>query len=125
MTQTQPRTETPTTSRDAELNAMILEGRILDAFDRFYADDVVMQENSAPATAGKAANRSREEQFVGSVEALHEIKLVSTGAGPDDTTFGVWVIDASYKGAGRVRSEQVAVRTWKDGAVIREQFFHA
>ncbi|HUS68443.1 MAG TPA: SnoaL-like domain-containing protein [Kofleriaceae bacterium] len=118
-------TTAPTLQRDAELNAMILEGRILDAFDRFYADEIVMQENTAPATAGKAANRAREEQFVGSVEALHEIKLVSTGAGPDGTTYGVWVIDASYKGAGRVRSEQVAVRTWKDGAVVREQFFHA
>ena len=111
--------------RDAELNAMILEGRILDAFDRFYADEIVMQENTAPPTTGKVANRAREEQFVGSVEALHEIKLLSTGAGSDDTTYGVWVIDASYRGAGRVRSEQVAVRTWKDGAVVREQFFHA
>lgn len=118
-------TDTTTLQRDAELNSMILEGRILDAFDRFYADDVVMQENTTPPTAGKAANRAREEQFVGSVEALHEIKLLSTGNGPEGTTYGVWVIDASYKGAGRVRSEQVSVRTWKDGAVVREQFFHA
>ena len=110
--------------RDAELNALILEGRILDAFERFYAEDVVMQENTAPPTTGKAANRAREEQFIGSVEQLHEIRLLSTGAGEDGTTYGVWVIDASYKGAGRVRSEQVAVRTWKDGAVVREQFFH-
>jgi hypothetical protein len=124
-TQTSQTQTAPVLQRDAELNAMILEGRILDAFDRFYADEIVMQENSSPPTSGKVANRVREEQFVGSVEAVHEIALLSTGAGPDGTTYGVWVIDASYKGAGRVRSEQVAVRTWKDGAVVREQFFHA
>ena len=116
---------TITQLRDAELNTLILEGRILDAFDRFYAEEVVMQENTAPPTTGKAANRAREVEFVGSVEEVHEIKLLSTGVGEGDTTYGVWVIDASYKGAGRVRSEQVAVRTWKDGAVVREQFFHA
>lgn len=110
---------------DAQLNQLILDGRILDAFDRFYADDVVMQENSQPPTSGKAANRAREEQFVASVAELHEIALGDTGAGPDDTTFGVWIVDATYQGGPRVRSEQVAVRRWKDGKVVSERFFHA
>jgi hypothetical protein len=109
---------------DSELNQMILKGQILEAFDRFYGDDVVMQENSLDPTVGKAANRAREEQFVGSVAELHEIKVDRTGAN-GDTTFSVWVIDATYKGGPRVRQEQVAVRTWKDGKVVREQFFHA
>lgn len=109
---------------DAELNQMILKGQILEAFDRFYGDDVVMQENSLPPTVGKAVNREREEQFVNSVGELHEMKLGSTGAAAD-TTFSVWLIDATYKGGPRVRQEQVAVRTWKDGKVVREQFFHA
>ena len=29
-----------------QLNQMILEGKILDAFEKFYADDVVMQDNN-------------------------------------------------------------------------------
>ena len=29
---------------DQELNDMILQGEILEAFDKFYADDVVMKE---------------------------------------------------------------------------------
>jgi hypothetical protein len=109
---------------DAELNQMILKGQILEAFDRFYGDDIVMQENSQEPTVGKAANRAREEQFVGSVAELHEIKVGPTGAGAD-TTFSVWIIDATYKGGPRVKQEQTAVRTWKDGKVVREQFFHA
>ena len=108
---------------DAELNQMILKGQILEAFDRFYGDDVVMQENNLPPTIGKAANREREQQFVNSVGELHEIKVGSTAAGAD-TTFSVWIIDATYKGGPRVRQEQVAVRTWQDGKVVREQFFH-
>ena len=110
---------------DAQLNQMILDGRILDAFDRFYADDVVMQENSAEPTAGKAANRAREEEFVASIAEVHETKVGAIGTNGDDTTFGVWILDATYKGGARVRLEQVAVRRWKDGKVVREQFFHA
>ena len=108
---------------DAELNQMILSGKLMDAFERFYADDVVMQENSAPPTAGKAENRAREEKFLASVEEVHELAVTATGASAD-TTFGVWTVDATYKGGPRVRQEQVAVRTWKDGQVVREQFFH-
>jgi hypothetical protein len=33
-----------------ELNQMILEGKILDAFEKFYADDVVMQDNDYPVS---------------------------------------------------------------------------
>jgi len=31
-----------------ELNQMILEGKILDAFEKFYAPEVVMQDNDYP-----------------------------------------------------------------------------
>jgi hypothetical protein len=127
MSQSQTQPQTPTTlQRDAELNSMILEG----SHPRTPSTASTPTKSSCrrtppPRPPARRPTAPREEQFVGSVEALHEIKLVSAGAGTDGTTYGVWVIDASYKGAGRVRSEQVAVRTWKDGAVIREQFFHA
>ena len=40
-----------------QLNQMILEGNILPAFEKFYADDVVMQDNDYPARVGKDVNR--------------------------------------------------------------------
>ena len=47
-----------------QLNQMVLEGKILDAFEKFYADDVVMQDNDYPARVGKDVNRQYEEGFV-------------------------------------------------------------
>ena len=44
-----------------QLNQMILEGKILDAFDKFYAEDVVMQDNNYPVREGKALNRQYED----------------------------------------------------------------
>ena len=35
----------------------ILTGKILDTFDKYYADKVVMSENGADERVGKATNR--------------------------------------------------------------------
>jgi hypothetical protein len=40
-----------------DLNSLVLSGKALEAFDKYYHDDVEMQENSQPGTKGKAANR--------------------------------------------------------------------
>lgn len=47
-----------------ELNHMIIEGKILDAFDKFYAPNVVMADNDNPPREGKVACRKFEEDFV-------------------------------------------------------------
>jgi len=109
---------------DQQLNARILAGDILGAFDEYYADDVVMQENATEPSAGKAANRVREEQFVGSIEAFHGGKLVNSAVN-GNVAFGEWEYDVTFKGAGRVLMTQVAVRTWNgDGKVAFERFYH-
>lgn len=108
---------------DDQLNKMILSGQILEAFDKFYADDVVMQENDDDATVGKAANRERELAYVGSIEAFHGAEIVSQATN-DNTSFSQWKTDVTYRGVGRAQSSQVAVRQWKDGQVVHERFYH-
>lgn len=108
---------------DANLNRMVLEGRILDAFETFYADDVVMQENAATPVAGKAANRERERQFVESIEQFHGAELLGA-ASHDDRSYSEWRLDLTFKGGGRVQMEQVAVRLWRDGQVVHERFYY-
>lgn len=46
---------------DRQLNDAILGGEALQAFETYYDDDVVMQENDAEPTFGKTANREREQ----------------------------------------------------------------
>ena len=46
-----------------ELNSLVLEGKMIDAFDKFYHNDVVMQENNATPTISKGANRQRDSSF--------------------------------------------------------------
>jgi ketosteroid isomerase-like protein len=95
----------------------------MEAFEAFYAEDVAMQENTEHPIVGKAANREREQKFFEQVEAWHGATVLATGAGPD-TTFSVWEMDLTLKGMPRMTMAQVAVRTWRNGQIVRERFFH-
>ncbi len=35
-----------------------------------------------------------------------------------------WSFDLTFKGGNRVTMQQVSVQTWKDGKIVREDFFH-
>src|SRR4029077_1389208 len=53
-----------------DLIAKVVGGNALDAFDRYYADDVTMQENEQPPRVGKAACRAFEEDFLSKIKAV-------------------------------------------------------
>ena len=110
-------------AQDRALNQLVLDGRILEGFDQFYADDVVMQENAAAPTVGKAANRAREVQFLDSIERFHGATLVGSAVA-GDRSYSEWVLDLTFKGGVRVQLEQVAVRRWRDGQIAEERFYY-
>jgi hypothetical protein len=107
-----------------DLNRMILSGESMDAFEKYYHEDVSMQENSDPPTVGKSANRERETQTMSMIEEFFGANLISTTFG-DDITMSEWEMDIKYKGAPRQKMCQVAVQKWKDGQIINERFYYS
>ena len=64
-------TATKTTAElDAELNKMILEGKALEAFERFYGEECVMIDQGFEPWVGKALNRDREADFFSKITAF-------------------------------------------------------
>lgn len=108
---------------DTALNQQVLAGDLMGAFEKFYADDIVMQENSTEPFVGKDVNRKRELEFVNSVEQFHGAKVLAS-ASNGDTSFSEWEMDVTFKGGGRVKLAQTAVRKWKDGQVAQERFYY-
>jgi hypothetical protein len=108
---------------DEKLNQQIQSGAILEAFERFYADEVVMQENSDAPKVGKDACRQSERAVLDAVEQFHGVKLLGNAVN-GDTSYSEWEFDATYKGAGRVKLTQVAARRWKDGLIVHERFYY-
>ena len=120
-TATGNRTEVKTL--DDELNRQIQSGAILEAFERFYADDVVMQENTDPPKVGKETCRQAERAFLDAIEQFHGARLLGSAVN-GDTSYSEWEFDATYKGAGRVKLTQVAARRWKNGQIVHERFYY-
>ena len=107
-----------------ELNQMILNGQAMDAFEKYYADDVVMQENDQPPRVGKAANREFEQQFFGSIKEFHGATLGDVAVS-GDVSFSEWTFDVTFQDGNRVANPQVTRRKWQNGKVINERFYHA
>jgi len=107
---------------DAELNDMIRQGKALEAFEKFYAENVVMMENDE-SFEGKEANRTREQKFFGNIAEVHSAGISATAVN-GNTSFCEQHFDATFKDGKRIRMEEVAVRTWKDGKVVKERFYY-
>lgn len=108
---------------DAELNQAILSGEGLAAFETYYADDVVMQENDAQPTIGKGANRAREKEFFGAITEFRAAEVLAAASG-DKVTMSHWRFDFTHRDWGVRNYRQVAVRTWRDGKIVREVFHY-
>lgn len=108
---------------DRQLNAAILAGNALEAFEQFYADDVVMQENDAEPTVGKDANRAREKEFFNAITEFRGAEVLATATG-ENVSFSHWHMDYTHSEWGDRDYRQVAVRTWRNGKIVREVFHY-
>ena len=108
-----------------DLNRLVLEGRILEAFETYYAEEVVMQENELPPTVGKAANRAREQQFLDDLIAFRgaEVKAVAVDRARG-VTFVEWFYDYTHREWGERTYHQVSVQRWKEGQIVHERFYY-
>lgn len=122
-----PPTTAPTTvaSRVAELQDYINNGKILEAMSEFYADGLVMQENSEEPTKGLEANIEREKQFLSVVKEWEWTKwtavAVNEAEGVSILEYSFQFIDTEDKA---VTYEQATVQRWADGKIVSERFYH-
>ncbi len=101
----------------------IVAGTILETFDTYYADDVVMSENLQDERVGKPTNREYEIKFLDNVQEFHGAKVGRVIVEGDHAAVE-WSFDITFKDGNRVQMQQVAVQTWKDGKIVREDFYH-
>lgn len=106
-----------------DLNSLILQGKAMEGFEKYYADDVVMQENSMPATAGKNANREREQAFFGGITEFRGAQIHDVAVN-ENVAMIVSSMDYTHKEYGVRNYTQVAVQHWKDGKIVNERFFY-
>ena len=106
-----------------ELLDYVSNGRIMEAMQEFYDEEVVMEEPAYGKTAGLPANLAREQQFVDSVAQFKgfETPVVTVG---DDSSCYENIMDWIGTDGKEVHVEQVAVQRWRDGKIVHERFYY-
>jgi multimeric flavodoxin WrbA len=107
-----------------DLNNLVMKGKAMEAFEKYYHDDVSMQENDLTPTVSKSANREREIQFFNDVTDFRgaEVKGLAVG---DGISYVNWHYDYTHRHWGVRNYTQVSIQHWKDGKIIHEQFIYS
>ncbi len=109
---------------DTQLNALNREGKILDGLDRFYADDCTFQEGNEEPIRGKATQKERLSKMFASLQGFNGATLHSQGIG-DGVTLTEWTFDMTGGNGEPIIWNEILVRYWNDGKVVRERFYQA
>ncbi|MDO8563701.1 MAG: hypothetical protein Q7R87_01700 [Nanoarchaeota archaeon] len=109
----------------AKLNTLIQEGKIMEAFEKYYGDEVVIQVNGSLPITGKEKNRNREMIFLQEIEKLNstEIKSVTFGGVDDNISMTEWAINIENKKGENETVYRVNVHHWKDNKIINEKLY--
>ncbi|GAB4152919.1 MAG: hypothetical protein Fur0046_32720 [Cyanobacteria bacterium J069] len=116
-------TQTDLRAAFEDIKALVLAGKAMEAFEKYYGEDVVMQENENPETVGKAANRDRELEFFSKITEFRGMALKAVAFG-EDVIISEWSYDYTHADWGSRTYDQVSVQRWRDGKVVHERFYY-
>jgi len=104
---------------------MVGSGQMLDAFEKYYHDDVVMVEATGEVRKGKAANREFSKQWMSGLKEVHGGGTNAITSNEEDKTTAVesWM-EVTFKDGNRIKMEEVAVQKWEGDQIIHERFYY-
>ena len=107
-----------------DIYSMLGQGQLLDAFDKYYADNVVMTEPRG-TREGKQVCRDYEIAFLNNIQEFHDLQVYNIGSDEGKgTTFVESMMEVTFKDGNRVQMEQVAVQKWEGDQIVHERFYY-
>jgi ketosteroid isomerase-like protein len=109
------------------MNELFKEFKWSQVQEELFAENAVSIEPShspgLKTAEGLAAIKKKGEDFNNMVEEMHGGWVSEPQVGGTHISFAMG-IDATYKGMGRQKMEEIAVYEVKDGKIVKEQFFY-
>jgi hypothetical protein len=109
------------------LSELFKENKWMEAQQELFSDDI---ESIEPAHApglqiakGKEALKKKGEEFANMVEEMHGGWAGEPIVSGNHIAVGMG-IDATYKGMGRQKMDEIVVYEVKNGKIVKEQFFY-
>jgi len=97
----------------------------MEAFEKYYDEDVITQVNGNAPINGKEHNRKREMIFLQEIEKLNsaEIKSVTFGGTDDNVSMTEWGINIENKEGKQKTIHRVNVQHWKGDKIVNEKLY--
>ncbi|HEY5960182.1 MAG TPA: hypothetical protein VIV60_26695 [Polyangiaceae bacterium] len=109
----------------AEFEGLLIQGRTVEAIERFYADDVIVFENRSMARAGRANCVRWEREQLKLHDRAPQIQVRARGLDSvARTAFFEVVIRWSESVERMMRLEEVMVQRWEDLHIAQERFYY-
>ena len=103
---------------------LILQGQLLEAFDKYYHEEVIMTEPRGTRN-GKAECRQYEEQFLGMIQEFHGLEVKNLASDEENgVVFVETSMDVTFKDGNRAVMDQVSVQKWSGDQIIHEEFYY-
>lgn len=104
---------------------MLGQGQLLEAFDKYYSENVVMAEPMG-TREGKVACREYEVQFLNSIQEFHNMEVKAIASDEENgIVFHETSMDVTFKDGNRVHMEQTGVQRWENGQIVHERFYYS
>ena len=108
-----------------QMDAMVLQGAIVDAVKNFFADEAQTSDFSEVRTNDKQQMIEKMEAFTGSIAQVNGIQLhrqIINGLHSNSE----FTFDFTMKDGSKILWHEIISRQWNDaGKVIREEYFKA
>lgn len=104
---------------------MMANEKLIEAFDKYYHNDVEMVESTGEVRKGKTVNRKFQLDFMGMIKEFHGTGVTAITSNEKEATSMVesWM-DVTMKDGKRNKMEEVAVQKWKGDQIIHERFYY-
>ncbi len=108
-----------------DIYTKLSQGKLMDAFEQYYGEHVVMIEADGRKREGKDANRQYEQNFLGMIKEFHGMGIDAIAADEQNgiTTVESWM-DITFQDGNRATLKQVAVQRWQGDHIVEERFYN-
>jgi SnoaL-like polyketide cyclase len=94
-----------------------------EIYERFYDENVVVQENLEAPRVGRALSIERQKRMNANVKEIHDFQIGSVLVDGDKSVVEMH-LEATTKDGYRIRIEELGMQTWNNGKIVHERYFY-
>lgn len=103
---------------------LMKQGKMVEATEQFFAENAETFDFTGVTTKSRQEMVDKMKGFLGSIKNVNEISIPNSGVS-GDVSFIELKVDFDMADGSKIDWHEIIRSYWKDGKIVREQFFKA